>query len=84
VSKPRSDGQTLIGVAVDARLLAAIDKKRGVVNRSTFIREMLVDYLRLPKELAAAPDRTGKGGRPRKSAERSEEVPVKSARKKAG
>lgn len=64
--KTRSDGQTLVAVALDQRLLDAIDKKRGNMNRSAFIREALVAQFNLPAHLAAAPDRTGKGGRPPK------------------
>lgn len=64
--KPRSDGQTLVAVALDQRLLDEIDRRRGGVNRSAFIRESLVAHYKLPAHLAAAPDRTGKGGRPPK------------------
>jgi hypothetical protein len=64
--KPRSPGQVLIGVAVDAKLLAEIDARRGTMNRSAFVRESLAKYLQIDLTLAAAPDRTGKGGKSRK------------------
>ena len=67
VSKPRSPGQALIAVALDEQLLAAIDRKRGTTNRSQFIRESLAKFLGISINLAAAPDRTGKGGRPKNS-----------------
>lgn len=66
--KSRSPGQTLIGVAVDSVFLAQIDAKRGSQSRSAFVRMCLANYLQLPEALAAAPDRTGKGGRPKKAA----------------
>jgi hypothetical protein len=67
VIKSRSDGQTLVAVALDQRLLDEIDRRRGLVNRSAFIRESLVAHYNLPAHFAAAPDRTGKGGRAAKS-----------------
>ena len=63
----RTDGQTLIAVAMTVELLAAIDGKRGVTSRSAFVRESLAKYLQIAPELAAAPDRAGKGGRPKKT-----------------
>jgi hypothetical protein len=63
----RSDGQTLLSVAVTVEMLAAIDAKRGTTPRSVFVRESLAAYLHLPASLAAAPDRSGKGGRPKKT-----------------
>ena len=67
--KSRSPGQTLIGVAVDATFLREIDAKRGGLSRSAFVRMCLAKYLNIPESLAAAPDRTGKGGRPKKELE---------------
>lgn len=67
MSKPRSPGQTLIGVAVDEKLLAAIDKKRGGLTRSAFVRQAIGNFLGVAGDLLNAPDRTGKGGRPRKT-----------------
>ena len=88
---PRSPGQTLLSVAVDAQLLAEIDAKRGLMNRSAFVRECLAKYLGIDLTLAAAPDRTGKGGRPLKSAQPTikavpgtGKVPKPAARKTAG
>lgn len=49
-------------------MLDAIDDKRGTVTRSAFVRECLAKYLGLDAVFAAAPDRTGKGGRPKASA----------------
>jgi hypothetical protein len=75
---------------LDGDFLAAIDKARGARSRSQFLRDALYHYLTdvckvtLPEAVTHAPDRAGKGGRPRKSAEKAEEVPVKSGRKKAG
>jgi hypothetical protein len=81
VSKPRSPGQTLIAIALDEQLLAAIDRRRGTVNRSAFIRESLVKYLGVPIILSASPDRAGKGGRPKKySSEDPAEVPSEQQR----
>jgi hypothetical protein len=67
VSKPRSPGQTLIGVAVDEHLLDAIDKNRGGLTRSAFVRNAIGKYLGISGDVLHAPDRTGKGGRPKKN-----------------
>ena len=67
----RSENQTLIAFAVDANLLAVIDAERGSLARSAWIRLALVKALTEAGydvgHLAAAPDRAGKGGRPRKT-----------------
>ena len=60
----RAEGQTLLTVAVDQKLLSEIDRARGFENRSTYIRQMLCKHLNLDASYAAAPDRTGKGGKP--------------------
>lgn len=60
----RSDGQTLLTVAVDQNLLAAIDSKRGFENRSAFVRRVICEHLKIDLSLSAAPDRIGKGGKP--------------------
>jgi hypothetical protein len=73
VSKPRSPGQTLIAVALDKNFLEEIDRKRGTMNRSQFIRESLARHLGVSLVHAAAPDRTAKGGRPKKYS--SEDAP---------
>lgn len=67
----RASGQSLIGCHVDAQFLAEIDAARGGKSRSDFLREALYDYLKklgydLPPAWKYAPDRTGKGGRPKK------------------
>ena len=53
----------MIAVALDEQLLASIDERRGGTNRSAFVRESLAKYLGVSMNLAAAPDRTKKGGR---------------------
>ena len=62
----RTTGQTLLSVAVSVEMLAAIDEKRGHATRSAFVRESLADHFKISRDLATAPDRTGKGGRPKK------------------
>lgn len=68
----RASGQTLIGCHLNEEFVAAIDAARGSKSRSQFLREALYLYLRdhhrrdLPERLKHAPDRKGKGGRPRK------------------
>lgn len=68
----RGQGQQVIAMALDQRLLTALDRERRDAgqDRSTFIRIALIDYLNargsgLSRDLAFAPDRAGKG-RPRK------------------
>jgi hypothetical protein len=61
----------MIGVRVDDVLLAEIDRVRGDMSRSDFVRRAAFDALLsagsdLPKSVVAAPDRAGKGGRPKK------------------
>lgn len=66
----RATGKSLVGCHVDDRFLREIDKARGTKSRSDFFREALFKYLGpdsgLPQSITAAPDRAGKGGRPRK------------------
>lgn len=68
----RATGQTLIGCHLDAEFVTAIDTARAQRTRSQFLREALYTYLRetchmeIPSHLMYAPDRAGKGGRPRK------------------
>jgi hypothetical protein len=68
----RATGQTLIGCHLDADFVAEIDAARGVRTRSQFLRDALFFYLcekcgrRIPDSWRYAPDRAGKGGRPRK------------------
>lgn len=69
----RGEGQHLVALAIHEDILKEVERSRKKAgrDRSTFIREALIDYLNargasLNPELAFAPDRTGKGGRPRK------------------
>jgi hypothetical protein len=67
----KTERQQLIALRVDADLLAEIDAKRGRVSRSEFLRNAVYAELQalgtdLPANVTAAPDRAGKGGRPRK------------------
>lgn len=62
----------MIGVRVDDALLAEIDRLRGAMSRSEFVRRAAYDALKaagssLPGSIVSAPDRAGKGG-PRKRA----------------
>lgn len=68
----RAPGKSLVGCHVDDTFLAAIDQARGGKSRSDFLREAIHAYLakkgyELPESLKYGPDRTGKGGRPRKA-----------------
>lgn len=65
----RSPGQKLIAFPLDGELLAELDKVRGSVNRSQFIREALAAKLGIKLDIAVAPDRAGKGG-PKKRAKK--------------
>lgn len=70
----KTERQQLIALRVDADLLAEIDAKRGRVSRSEFLRNAVYAELQslgtdLPASVTAAPDRAGKGGRPRKIVE---------------
>jgi len=61
------DRQKMIGVRVDDDLLAEIDRVRGSMSRSDFVRKAAYEALKLegsklPPEVIAAPDRAGKGG----------------------
>lgn len=61
-----------MGCHVDQRFAAEIDAARGCKSRSDFLREAIYEYLccqgkRLPESFKHAPDRAGKGGRPRKN-----------------
>lgn len=61
---PRTKGQTRITISLSEVFLEAIDKRRGTVSRSEFVRRSVAEALGLGEDLAAAPDRVGKGGRP--------------------
>jgi hypothetical protein len=68
----RATGQTLIGCHLDGDFVEAIDRARHGKTRSQFLREALFGYLqnecgiKLPRSIMYAPDRAGKGGRPKK------------------
>jgi hypothetical protein len=73
VPSQRAAGQSLIGCHIDNDFAAEIDAARGSKSRSDFLREAIWKYLestgkRLPPQYKHAPDRAGKGGRPRKIA----------------
>ena len=64
--------QKMIGVRVDDELLEEIDRVRGAMSRSDFVRMAAYNALKeagseLPESVTAAPDRAGKGGRPKKA-----------------
>jgi hypothetical protein len=70
---PRDPNQVFIGAFLDRELVFALDSGRGSLSRSAFVREALVEKLqrcgvRVRAGISDAPDRTGKGGRPRKAA----------------
>lgn len=59
---------------LDEQLLAALDRARGARSRSAVVREAIYSMLKaqgyqLPPALVNAPDRVGKGGRPKKVVE---------------
>jgi len=61
------EGHKLIGCRCSRSLVSKIDKARGPLNRSQFVRDALLDKLRaLGIDVSAAevnaPDRKGKGG----------------------
>lgn len=60
-----------MGCHVDERFAREIDAARGGKSRSEFLREAIHSYMcckgrELPESFKYAPDRAGKGGRPRK------------------
>lgn len=64
----RSDGQMIMTVSIDERLVEEVDKARGFKPRAHFVREALLEHLKtlgyeLPPHIVAPPDRAGKGGR---------------------
>ena len=59
--------QKMIGVRVDDDLLAEIDRVRGSMSRSDFVRRATFEALKsagseLPQSIILPPDRAGKGG----------------------
>jgi hypothetical protein len=74
VADGKDSRQQLIALRVDPQLLAEIDAKRGRKSRSEFLRDAVYAELEaqgtsLPSSITAAPDRAGKGGRPKKVVE---------------
>lgn len=71
----RGQDQKLVSFQLDERLLRALDDAaRGGVGRSAVVREAIYKHLiergyELPPTVKNAPDRLGKGGRPRKVVE---------------
>jgi hypothetical protein len=68
----RTAGQVLIGCWCDEKFVSRIDSARRGMNRSQFARDALVDKLvklgvKITDLQTWAPDRTGKGGRPKGS-----------------
>lgn len=68
----RTNTQTLITLHADGALAAAAEsaRKKAGKSRSQWIREAILEKaeregIPLPPELARAPDRAGKGGRPK-------------------
>ena len=62
----------MIGVRVDDDFLAEIDRVRGSMSRSDFVRRAAFEALKsagsmLPESVTASPDRAGKGGRPKQT-----------------
>jgi hypothetical protein len=72
----RTAGQVLIGCWCDEKFVGRIDGARRGMNRSQFARDALVDKLvklgvKVSDLQTWAPDRTGKGGRPKGSSAKS-------------
>lgn len=70
MANARAPGQKLLGFWSDQDFLDAIDRARGEVNRSQFVRDCVERGLAdagilVPRSVVKAPDRAGKG-RPRK------------------
>ena len=96
VAKKRSDGQVLMSFALDEKLIAEMDQKRGALSRSAWIRVAIVRMLGLADDAARPPQREGlsRGGKPthkkksieptlRVAADQTPYITAKSKRKKA-
>lgn len=59
-----SKKQVRVTLSLSKGLLDEVDKARGTMGRSEFLRVAVVSHLGLDERMAAAPDRVGKGGRP--------------------
>jgi Arc/MetJ-type ribon-helix-helix transcriptional regulator len=83
----RSPSQTLLNLYVNDRFLELIDTvlpELGYANRSEFIRSAIreklqANGLKIAPSLSAAPNRIGKGGRPRRVNSQGTTDPVKDA-----
>ena len=80
MAHPRTTKQVFIGFWVNESIVEKIEKDRGTVPRSTFLRDALADYLRskghiIEDEEIAPPDRAGKGGPKRKSSPSINSIP---------
>jgi hypothetical protein len=69
---PAPTDSAFLGFKADATFVEQLDLGRGQVSRSQFLREAVAEKLKelgieLPSESVIAPDRKGKGGRPRGS-----------------
>jgi hypothetical protein len=69
---PAPTDSAFLGFKADATFVEQLDLGRGQVSRSQFLREAVAEKLKelgidLPSESVIAPDRKGKGGRPRAS-----------------
>ena len=72
VPNQRSAGQKLINIPMDEEFIRSLDAaviRSGLGNRSAFIRDAIVEKLAdmgvdIPTEVATAPSKIGKGGRP--------------------
>jgi hypothetical protein len=70
MANERAQGQKLIPIPASADFIKELNKgfkKAGYSNRSLFIRDAIIEKLngqgiKVPAELALAPDRLGKGG----------------------
>lgn len=73
---PQAKKLSRITITLPEELLTAVDKARGRMGRSEFLRLALAEKLGMGDELVAAPDRVGKGGRPTHKEVRKKEIKV--------
>jgi hypothetical protein len=68
----------LIALALDEKLLAELDAKRGALTRSAYVRLAITNMLGLPAELARPPAREGlsKGGKPTHKKKKADLAPL--------
>jgi len=70
VIDPRTNTQKLLTLHVDAELFDAAERCRGRASRSQWIRQAIAEKvvregIKLSEDAVFAPDRSGKGGRPK-------------------